>query len=649
MKLLEDYILETELDEYELRWNQFQEIQRKVTINVRSLFLCLDFQGMGGNSQNDLLLAASQVKTIFKTGKSLKQVAPDSLPTSFIPKHLKKYIFKEKELIVARYEMLLYLVLRNNIDAGNIFMGASFSHRSFEDDLIPRDEWVYKNEILGRLGMPKLSEHMEALLDKWEEVLEKKLDLVNQELHEGKNKSLSITKNKDGTEKWSLVYKADEESHNHQLFKQFRPIEVIHLLNWVNDKVDFVSAFSHLLGKGYRKKVDKDSIIGCLIAYGTNQGLLPMSERSDIDFHQLNGTAYNFIRLETLQEANRIIVDRMTELPMYEHYNLSKGITHSSSDGQKYGTQFNTLNARYSSKYFGLAKGVSIYTLIGNHIPANAKIIGTNEHESHYVLDLLHNNSTKISPVIHSTDMHGVNQVNFALLDFFGYQFAPRYSKITTQIANLYGFKQLDEYAGLMLEPKHRIKKELILDQADNIQWIIASLATKTTTQSNIIRKLSSYKRNNSTQQALWEYDNIVRTNYLLDYIHSNTVRKNVQKALNRGESYHKLRKRIVYDNGGKFKVHSQAEQFVWSEAARLIANSILYYNLHLLSEILKENQAKGHHEQIELLKKISPVAWIHINLYGKYQLLNVPPELEIQKMIENLNLERLFGKGRKI
>jgi hypothetical protein len=38
--------------------------------------------------------------------------------------------------------------------------------------------------------------------------------------------------------------------------------------------------------------------------------------------------------------------------------------------------------------HFGLKKGVSAYTLVANHVPINARIIGTHEHESHFVFDL---------------------------------------------------------------------------------------------------------------------------------------------------------------------------------------------------------------------------------------------------------------------
>ncbi len=56
--------------------------------------------------------------------------------------------------------------------------------------------------------------------------------------------------------------------------------------------------------------------------------------------------------------------------------------------------------------------------MVANHIPVNARIIGANEHESHYVFDILFNNTTDIQPDVHSTDTHGTNEVNFAILNF---------------------------------------------------------------------------------------------------------------------------------------------------------------------------------------------------------------------------------------
>ena len=55
--------------------------------------------------------------------------------------------------------------------------------------------------------------------------------------------------------------------------------------------------------------------------------------------------------------------------------------------------------------------------------------------ESHYVFDILFNNTTDIQPEVHSTDTQGTNEVNFAILHLFGYQFAPRYKDIQDKVS----------------------------------------------------------------------------------------------------------------------------------------------------------------------------------------------------------------------
>ena len=246
---------------------------------------------------------------------------------------------------------------------------------------------------------------------------------------------------------------------------------------------------------------------------------------------------------------------------------------HSSSDGQKFETRINTINSRHSPKYFGLKKGVVSYTLVANHIPINARIIGANEHESHFVFDILFNNTTEIQPDIHSTDTHGTNEVNFAVLHLFGYQFAPRYKDIYDKVSKaLYGFKHPTSYDGV-IKPIRKINTDLIVEEWENIQRIMVSLAVKVTTQSIIVSKLSAYSRKNKTRKALWEYDNILKSLYLLDYIDSLPLRQNVQRALNRGESYHQLRRAISHANFGKLRFKSELDQQIWSECGRLIAN----------------------------------------------------------------------------
>ena len=132
-----------------------------------------------------------------------------------------------------------------------------------------------------------------------------------------------------------------------------------------------------------------------------------------------------------------------------------------------------------------------------------------------------------------------------------------------------------------------------------------------------IVGKLSAYRRKNRTERALWEFDNIIRSLYLLDYIDSPVLRHNVQRALNRGEAYHQLRRSIAYAHGGRFRVRSQHEQEVWNECSRLVGNAVVYYNALILSEALAELESRGNLASAEVLKRVSPVAWQHITTMG--------------------------------
>jgi TnpA family transposase len=119
-------------------------------------------------------------------------------------------------------------------------------------------------------------------------------------------------------------------------------------------------------------------------------------------------------------------------------------------------------------------------------------------------------------------------------------------------------------------------------------------------TQATIVRKLSSYARQNQTKKALWELDNIRRTIHILDFIDDPVLRQSVQKALNRGEAYHRMRRAISYVNSGKFRVKTEAEQQIWNECSRLIANAIIYYNTLLLSRVYEQKLAADDQEAIK-------------------------------------------------
>ena len=79
-------------------------------------------------------------------------------------------------------------------------------------------------------------------------------------------------------------------------------------------------------------------------------------------------------------------------------------------------------------------------------------------------------------------------------------------------------------------------------------------------------------------------------------------------------KDYHQLRRAVSFASFGKLRFKTEYEQDLWSECSRLIANCIIFYNASLLSRLLEHQEKSGDTQGAEAVKKISPIAWQHIN-----------------------------------
>jgi TnpA family transposase len=635
--IVSDYMKKIAFDKAAFEWAYYGTLSKAFKQNLRHLFAGLEFAGRVENAP--LVNAVEFLQDLFKRDKSPRQTDPAAFPIDVIPKHLQRYLYvplesdrRKKVLDPDKFEFLVYRMLRNALEAGDVFVQKSTEFRRFEDDLISDDRWRNRDAVLREVNLPILNAPIEDTLAAFHESIEGLLESVNQRIDHGENKHIKFKGNRE-KRKWNLLYPAIEESVNSPFYSQLPGIGVADLLWFVASETDFLSGFTHVLDRYVKHDPDPREILACIVAMGTNMGLWRMAEVSGMSHASLLSTSRNFLRPETLRAANDAITNAIAKLPAFHLYDIREEM-HSSSDGQRIETQINTFNARYAPKYFGLQKGVSSITLVANHVPVNAKIIGTHEHESHYVFDLLYNNTSDIRPERHSTDTHGTNQVNFIILRSFEYEFAPRYKNFPKKVESIIGFQHPNQYGDALIKPCRKVYDDLIIQEWPNIQRILVSLAQKDVTQSTIVRKLASYTRQNSTKRALWELDNLCFTEYVLKYIDDPGLRQGVQKALNRGEAYHRFRRAVAYVNGGKFRVRTEEEQHIWNECSRLIANAVIYYNTLLLSRVYEQKLAASDEAAIELMRRISPIAWQHINLFGTFEFSPDATKLDIDALV---------------
>jgi len=631
---LTNFMKRKHFDKKEHKWDYIAMINRKIKLNLRQMFISLDFQS---DTEKPLMDAIYFLKECFRSKTALTSVEHSAFPTEFIRHGSSKYLDHYKVKVNGRekkikrfspdkYEYYVYRIISHKLSSGDVFIKDSIRYKSFEEDLIDDEKWKDKDRIIEELAIPFLKKPVDEILAELEEKLENRFNDVNRRIREGKNKYIKITE----TGKWLLSSTRTENDANHPILSEMPQVGIADILNFVDRQCNFMSFFPHIRNINTSGVAGKDSLAACIVSMGTNQSLTKMSEISDLTYGKLSTTYDNYIRLETLRNAIDSINNATYRLPVSKYYNINERV-HSSSDGQKFDSR-DTINARYSSKYFGLGKGISTVTLTANHIPLNAKNIGANEHESHYAFDLLYNNTADIVPDIHSTDTHGANKINFGILLPFGHRFAPRFKDLKERTKNLCGFRNPSHYKDMFFKPASKVNTRLIKSQWDNILRIFVSLALKTTSQSTIVRKLSSYSRKNKTKEALWEFNRIIMSIYLLEYIDSVELRRDVHKALNRGESYHSLKSAMFSADKGRFKVKTSLEQQIWSECSRLLCSAVIYYNSFILSELMKDLPENER----AIFSKISPVAWNHINIYGRY-VFSSSNELDIDSIIRSL------------
>ena len=70
----------------------------------------------------------------------------------------------------------------------------------------------------------------------------------------------------------------------------------------------------------------------------------------------------------------------------------------------------------------------------------------------------------------------------------------------------------------------------------------------------------------------------------------------------------------------------------------KVIANCIIFYNATLLSNLLAIKEEQGLLDEADLIKRVAPVAWQHINLRGRYRFKNQIHKLELDEIVSNLS-----------
>jgi TnpA family transposase len=638
MQLLADQWDKKPKNEQTFRWQILEKLHSRIKKNLRPLFMSLDFKSADKN--NAWHEAIDWVLQNFVQRRQLDKILFKDCPAKSIPKRLYNHLVEISEdsdaprLRGKRYEFWIYQQIEKKLKSGEIHLEDSINYRCLNHEMANLQE---NPELLQQVNLSKLHQPIAAQLERKAEELHQSLLSLNQSLKDNSNPVI-VYNAEDKTFHWK---KPDTDVLNKAFqnrFYEMVPIrDITDILHFVNKECQFLSAFTPLQPRYSKKSADEVGLLAVITALATNHTLGRMGMICDIPYHILDTISQQYVRRATLEAANDCISNATAKLLAFMHHKID-GVLYGSVDGQKYGTDWATTKSRNSRRYFGTGKGVVAYTLLVNHVPLRSQVIGAHQHESYYVFDILYNNTTDINPTAVSGDMHSINRANFAILDWFDYEFTPRLTSLAAQIQQLGSVKSQEHYKDYIIQPSSQINTQLIIDEWPNLQQILVTLAFKETTQSAIIRKLCTY-RENPTRKALWEYDKLIRSLYAAEYLQDPRLHQKANRSQNRLEEYHQLRAVIAEINGKKqLTGRSDLEVEISNQCGRLIANVIIYYNYSLLS-LARKKYEKSPEKMPLWLQKVSPIAWQHIHLLGHYTFYNNKPDINLEDIIAHLNL----------
>ena len=174
-----NYLSENKLDRQHYEWTHIQKNARKITINLRPLFMAIDFDS---TLETDPLIGASQLlKAIYGSGRSSITIQVQEKLNRIIPKKTKAWIAHP-----AHYEFFIYQQLKNGLEAGDIFYSSSARFKSFDDDLVSKQELEIKQSLLKSLGYPSLITPIFQRLSDLKAMLEQRYREVNDNILSGK-------------------------------------------------------------------------------------------------------------------------------------------------------------------------------------------------------------------------------------------------------------------------------------------------------------------------------------------------------------------------------------------------------------------------------------------------------------------------------
>jgi TnpA family transposase len=289
-----------------------------------------------------------------------------------------------------------------------------------------------------------------------------------------------------------------------------------------------------------------------------------------------------------------------------------------SADGQRFKVPVESLNAAPSWKYFGEGQGITYFTFMSDQFSSfYGAVIPGAVRESLYILDGLLEQQTILEPTEIMTDTAGYTDIVFGLFWLLGYQFSPRLKDIGK--TRFWRIDPKAKYGVLNKIARHRVNEKRVVNNWDDVLRVAGSLKLGLITASQFVKSLQASKGTSELAKTIAELGRIAKTMYLLNYIDDASYRRRILIQLNRGEQRHQLARATFHGRRGQIWKKYQEGQEDQLGALGLVVNMIVLWNTLYMNKALEKLVTQGVEILEEDVKRLTPLAFDHIRLTGRY------------------------------
>ena len=408
--------------------------------------------------------------------------------------------------------------------------------------------------------------------------------------------------------------------------ENLEPINILDMLADTEYWLNWTQFFGPISGHDAKLEDPVERYLTTVFSYGCNLGPTQTARSlGNIDRRQIAWINQRHISEETLELAIRHIINSYNKFILPKYWGTGK---RAAADGTKWDLYEHNLLTEYHIRYGGYG-GIGYYHVSDTYIALFSHFIPCGVWEGVYILDILLKNKSDIQPDTLHGDTQAQSAPIFGLSYLIGIELMPR----------IRNWKDLD-----LRRPNKHVKYTHIDELfSSNIDWaliethlpdmlrVAMSIKAGRITPSTILNKLGTYSRKNRLYQAFRELGLAIRTGFLLKYLSNEELRRTIQEATNKNESFNAFTKWLSFGSDGIIGENDRERQRKFIKYNHLISNCLIFYNVFALTRVLHDYTQVRKSFNEEVLSDLSPYITAHVNRFGKYGLdpNRHPPTLE--------------------